>query len=119
VEKARAATQQRSKRLKEVNTMGQWTFLTNHALVFICLANHPEITGRELSLSVGITERAVRRIIDDLVAESYIVKKRVGRRIIYTVNSKLYFRHPAQKDKEIGILLRALGWEGKPKRSKS
>ena len=99
--------------------MRQWTFLTNHGLVLIFLANHPEITGRELSLSVGITERAVRRIIDDLVAESYIVKKRVGRRLIYTVNSKLSFRHPSQKDKEIGILLRALGWEGKPNQSKN
>ena len=99
--------------------MGEWTFLTNHALVLIFVANHPEITGRELSLSVGITERAVRRIIDDLVAESYVVKKRMGRRITYAVNSKLYFRHPTQKDKEIGILLRALGWEDKPKRSKN
>jgi DNA-binding transcriptional regulator PaaX len=70
-------------------------------------------------LSVGITERAVRRIIDDLAAESYIVKRKMGRRMIYTINPKLYFRHPAQKDKEIGVLLRALGWEGKPMRSKN
>jgi len=95
--------------------MGKWTFLTNHALVLILLANHPDITGRELALSVGITERAVRRIIDDLVAERYIVKRRVGRRMIYTVNSKLHFRHPAQKHEEIGVLLRALGWEGNSK----
>ncbi len=98
--------------------MGKWTFLTNHALVLVLLANHPDITGRELSLSVGITERAVRSIIDDLVAERYIVKRRVGRRMIYTVNSKLHFRHPAQKNEEIGVLLRALGWEGNSKRPK-
>ena len=98
--------------------MGEWKFLTNHALVLVFLANHPDITGRELSLSVGITERAVRRIIDDLVAEKYIAKKRVGRRMMYTVNSKLHFRHPAQKHEEIGILLRALGWEGKSPRAK-
>ena len=97
--------------------MAQWTFLTNHALVLIFLANHPEITGRELSLSVGITERTVRRIIDDLEAELYVMKKRTGRRITYTVNPKLHFRHPAQRDKEIGLLLRGLGWKPKPERS--
>ena len=96
--------------------MREWTFLTNHALVLIFVANHPDITGRELALSVGITERAVRRIIDDLVAKHYIAKKRVGRRMMYTVNARLHFRHPAQKHEEIGILLRALGWEGNPSR---
>ncbi len=102
--------------------MGDWAFFTNHALVLISVANRPEITRRELSLYAGITERAVRRIIDDLLAESYIVKKRVGRRVNYTVNSKLFFRHPAEKDKKIGIHLRtleALGWEDKPRRSKN
>ena len=99
--------------------MGQWTFLTNHALVFIFLANHPQITGQELSMSIGITERAVRRIIADLKAEGYIKKAKEGRRTRYSINSKLPFRRPAQRNKEIRILLEALGWEPKLKRSKT
>jgi DeoR/GlpR family transcriptional regulator of sugar metabolism len=99
--------------------MGQWTFLTNHALVFTFLANHPQITGQELSMSIGITERTVRRIIADLEAEGYIKKAREGRKIRYSINHKLPFRHPAQRDKEIGILLGALGWEPKTNRSKT
>jgi len=99
--------------------MARWTFLTNHGLVFISLANHPKITGHELSLAVGITERAVRRIIGDLGAEGYIKKQREGRRMRYVVDDRLHFRHPSQREKEIGILLKALGWKGKRKPSAS
>jgi DNA-binding Lrp family transcriptional regulator len=99
--------------------MARWTFLTNHALVLIFLSNNPRITGHELSRSVGITERAVRRIIADLDVEGYIKKQREGRRVKYTINHRLRFRHPAQRDKEIGILLEALGWKRESKRSKT
>ncbi len=93
--------------------MRQWTFLTNHALVLIFLDNHPKITGQELSRSIGITERAVRRIISDLEAEGYIKKAKEGRRTRYRINPKLPFRRPAQRNKQIKILLDALGWEAK------
>jgi len=99
--------------------MARWTFLTNHALVLIFLANNSKITGQQLSLSIGITERAVRRIIADLDAEGYIKKQREGRRVRYAINDRLAFRHPAQRDKEIGILLETLGWKRAHKRSKS
>jgi DNA-binding transcriptional ArsR family regulator len=95
--------------------MTRWTFLTSHALVLIFLANQLKITGHELSLSIGITERAVRRIITDLEAEGYVKKEREGRRIRYVVDDRLHFRHPLQREKEIGILLKALGWKGKHK----
>ena len=99
--------------------MGRWTFLRNHGLILVFLSNQPEITGRDLALSVGITERAVRRIINDLEVEGYVTKKRNGRKMIYTVNPKLHFRHPTQRDQEIGILLRALGWNRRLKHSKT
>jgi biotin operon repressor len=98
--------------------MSQWKFLTNHALVLILLANHSKITGPELSMAIGITERAVRRIIDDLEAEGYIEKAKEGRRITYSINQNLPFRHPTQKNKQIGILLEVLGWESRLKRTK-
>ena len=44
----------------------EWTFLTNHAQVFLCIAQNDHITAREIANTVGITERAVQRIIDDL-----------------------------------------------------
>jgi len=43
-----------------------WTLITNHAAVLSLLANRPQITAREISQEVGITERSVRLIISDL-----------------------------------------------------
>jgi len=96
--------------------MGKWTFLTNHALVLLYLAKHPQITARELSMSIGITERAVRKIIADLETEGYFTKEKEGRRVRYGVNPKLTFRHHTQKDKAIEKLLRALGWKEQKKK---
>jgi DNA-binding transcriptional regulator PaaX len=89
----------------------EWTFLTNHALVLGYLAKHPRITALELSISIGITERAVRKIIADLEGEGYIAKTKEGRRVKYSINQKLPLRHQTQKDKAIEKLLEALGWK--------
>jgi len=95
--------------------MGEWTFLTNHALVLLYLAKHPRITARELSMSIGITERAVRKIIADLEGEGYFDKEKEGRRVRYSINAKLPFRHQTQQDTSIGNLLGVLGWKEKRK----
>jgi len=42
-----------------------WTFLTNHAHVLVCIAEEPDIRGRDVALRVGITERAAQSIIAD------------------------------------------------------
>lgn len=44
----------------------QWTFLTNHAQVLLCIADNRRVATRNTALRVGITERAVQRIIGDL-----------------------------------------------------
>jgi len=90
-----------------------WKFVTNHALVLVYLAKHPQMTARELSNSIGITERAVRKIIADLETEGYFRKEKEGRRVMYHINPKLPFRHHTQKDKAIEKLLGALGWNRK------
>jgi DNA-binding MarR family transcriptional regulator len=95
--------------------MGEWKFLTNHALVLLYLAKHPRITARELSMSIGITERAVRKIVADLEGKEYFKKEKEGRRVRYSVNPKLPFRHKTQQDKSIGKLLEVLGWKRKKK----
>lgn len=47
-------------------TAATWTFLTNHSHVLICLAEDPTLRLRDLADRVGITERAVQRIVTDL-----------------------------------------------------
>jgi len=94
--------------------MAEWTFLTNHALVLSYLARHPSITAREISLDIGITERAIRKIIADLDEAGYISKRKVGRGIRYRINPDLLMRTEAYEDIVIGDFLEALGW--KPRR---
>ena len=94
--------------------MANWTFITNHAAVLTYLAKHPTITARQVALEIGITERAVRKIIGDLEAEGYVVKAKEGRRVRYSVRPALPLRHSTQRDTEVGKLLRTLGWEDEP-----
>ncbi len=96
--------------------MPEWTFITNHGVVLGYIARHPKITARELATSVGITERAVHRIISDLVAAGYITRRRKGRQNIYRVNPDLSLRHESHQDILVGSLLETLGWRRRAKR---
>ncbi len=87
------------------NGNGTWRFLSNHAQVLICIMRDPDARLRDVAPVVGITERAVQRIVADLVASGHIEVERVGRRNHYVVNRDVAMRHPAQTDHEIGELL--------------
>ncbi|QDT43611.1 Sugar-specific transcriptional regulator TrmB [Gimesia alba] len=83
----------------------RWTFLTNHAHVLIVLHREPSIVLREVALKVGITERAVQRIIQDLEEEGFVKREKIGRRNHYEVLTEQPLRHPIEKHKSIGDLL--------------
>jgi predicted transcriptional regulator len=91
--------------------MPGWKFLTNHAMVLCLIAQQPRITAREISATIGITEKATRNIINDLEADGYITKKREGRRIKYSFDPDMPLRSEPQQDKAIGDLLETLGWK--------
>ncbi|UCB43592.1 MAG: winged helix-turn-helix transcriptional regulator [Dehalococcoidales bacterium] len=99
--------------------MSEWTFLTNHALVLSYLAKHPSITAREISLDIGITERAIRKIIADLDEAGYINKRKVGRGTRYRINPNLLLRTDAHDDIAIGNFLEALGWKRRRRKSRA
>jgi DNA-binding MarR family transcriptional regulator len=86
-----------------------WTFLSNHSHVIICLSRDPEIRVREIALAVGITERAVIRIITDLERAQYIKKERLGRRNRYTVLEDKFLRHPLESHHSIRAILALAG----------
>lgn len=86
-----------------------WTFLTNHAHVLVCLAEEPDIRGRDIAQWVGITERAAQAIIADLVAEGYVSRVREGRRNRYEVHPDESLRHSLDQGHTVGDLLVALG----------
>jgi DNA-binding transcriptional ArsR family regulator len=83
----------------------RWTFLTNHAHVLVLLHEHPAIVLREVALRVGITERAVQRIVADLEDGGYIAREKVGRSNRYRVLVRLPLRHPIEAHRTIGDLL--------------
>jgi predicted ArsR family transcriptional regulator len=82
-----------------------WHFLTNHAHVLICLARNAEQPLREVAVSVGITERAVQRIVTDLEEAGYLERKRVGRQNCYIIHTGGRLRHPLEAHRRIGDLL--------------
>lgn len=90
-------------------TKSTWTFLTNHAHVLVCIAEEPDIRGRDIATRVGITERAAQAIVADLVADGYVTRTREGRRNRYEVRADAPLRHPLEHDHTIGELLVTLG----------
>ncbi len=89
-----------------------WTFLTNHAHVLICIAREPTIRARDLAERVHITERAVQRIVAELVAGGYLARERVGRRNRYRIDRDLHLRHPIEAHCRVDDLLRLVGDPG-------
>ncbi len=88
--------------------MMKWTFITNHAAVLSSISNNPTITAHELALEIGISERAIRRIISQLHGADYIIKKKEGRRVRYQINPRAPMRHRTNKDKPVSELLKVL-----------
>jgi DNA-binding MarR family transcriptional regulator len=86
----------------------EWSFLTNHAQVLICIAKDPGVRVREIGDAVGITERAAHRIISELADAGYISRERQGRRNRYTVRSHLPVPDPLPREQRIGDLLAIL-----------
>ena len=89
--------------------MPEWTFLTTHASVLSLISRNPRATGLELSSALGITERAVRKIIADLYHAGYIEKKKEGRGIRYRINHNQKLRQDTHQDVAIGDILESLG----------
>lgn len=77
------------------NTAG-WTFFSNHSHVLICLAREPEMRLRDVAELVGITERAVQRIVVDLEEAEILTRQRDGRRNRYEVHVGRPLRHPVE-----------------------
>ena len=85
-----------------------WTFLTNHAHVLLCLAKNPSERIRDIALEVGITERAVQRIIVELEADEYLEHVRDGRRNVYKVFSSKPLRHSIEKHRKVNDLIQLI-----------
>lgn len=85
-----------------------WTFLTNHAHVLFCLSRDPELRMREVADAVGVTERAVQRIVAELEEAGYLRREKTGRRNHYELQAERPLRHPIEQHCQVADLLAVL-----------
>lgn len=93
--------------------------MTNHFVVLLCIAEDPGARMADIAPRVGVTERAVQRIIADLVGAGYLSRTREGRRNRYEVNGDMPLRHLETQHREVRELLLVLAKEATttPKRA--
>ena len=90
------------------NTNDGWTFFSNYAHVLVCLTHKPQPTTRQMSIQVGITERAVQRILVRLAKAGVIRVEKEGRRNRYTIDPDQQLRHPLESHKTIGEFIQLI-----------
>jgi DNA-binding MarR family transcriptional regulator len=87
-----------------------WTFLTNHAVVLLLIADNAGVRIDALGRLAGISTRAVQMIVADLCRAGYLERTRVGRSNRYTVNRLAPMRHGAVRERcTVQALLAMLG----------
>ncbi len=91
--------------LHEPASSAGWTFLTNHFHVLVCLKRDPFVRVRDISAQVGITDRAVHRILVELEDGGFLTRVKDGRRNRYDLNLRACLRHPLEAHCQIGTLL--------------
>jgi DNA-binding IclR family transcriptional regulator len=85
-----------------------WTFLSNHAHVLICIARNPDVRISEIAELVGIRERAAHRIIHELEVAGYLSVEKDGRNNTYIIDLNQPLRHPLESRHHIGAVLQPL-----------
>ena len=88
--------------------MTDWSFLTNHARVLLCIARDPGVRLRDIADRVGITERTAFGIVTDITEAGYVVKQKDGRRNRYQIQEHLPLPESAGRERTIGELLALL-----------
>ena len=87
--------------------MTEWSFLTNHARVLVCIAHDPGVRLRDIAATVGITERSAFGIVTDLTAAGYVVKDKDtdGRRNRYQIRTHLPLPEDIAGERTVGDVL--------------
>ena len=85
--------------------MGDWTFFSNYGHVLVCLSRNNEARLRDVAYEVGITERAVQKIVRDMQDAGFITVSKQGRCNRYRLNKRKSLRHMLESHCNIGKLL--------------
>lgn len=74
----------------------------------VSLARNGDRALREVAVDIGITERAVQRIVADLEEGGYLKRERSGRRNTYSLILGKALRHQLEAHHTIGDVLKLL-----------
>jgi DNA-binding transcriptional ArsR family regulator len=85
--------------------MAEWSFLTNHARVLVCIAHDPGVRLRDIAAALDITERSAYGIVTELAEAGYVVKEKEGRRNRYEIHGHLPLRGSVGRERTIGDVL--------------
>ena len=88
--------------------MADWSFLTSHARVLMCVAHDPGARLRDIAASLGITERSAYGIVTELTEAGYVVKQKDGRRNRYQIQAHLPLPEPTSRERTVGEILALL-----------
>jgi DNA-binding Lrp family transcriptional regulator len=96
------------------NKTARWNFFTNHALVVFYLQAHPNQPLRRVAQAIGITERAVQRMVAELEVAGCLKRQKVGRQNQYLFEGDSALRHPLVAHRTVRDLL---AWVEEPARA--
>ena len=88
--------------------VANWSFLTSHARVLLCIAHDPGARLRDIAASLGITERSAHGIVTELAEAGYVVKQKDGRRNRYQIQAHLPLPEPTSRERTVGEVLALL-----------
>ncbi|MGK2927704.1 MAG: hypothetical protein ACSLE2_18980 [Lysobacterales bacterium] len=93
--------------------MGEWTFFSNYGHVLVCLARNRDARLRDVAEEVGLTERAVQKIVRDLQQGDYLTVTKQGRCNRYRINRRKALRHALESHCTVGQLLSLVAKPGR------
>ena len=96
------------------DVMSNWTLFSNHGHVLFCLARDSEARLRDVAADVGITERAVQKIVRDLKDGGMISITKSGRRNCYRIHKKQSLRHELEAGCKLRDLIKVVNKDPKP-----
>ena len=88
--------------------MANWSFLTNHARVLLCIAQDPGVRLRDIADRTGVSDRTAYGIVTDLTEAGYVVKHKDGRRNRYQIQAHLPLPEIGSRTRTIGEILALL-----------
>src|SRR6476660_3312503 len=88
--------------------MANWSFLTNHARVLLCIAQDPSVKLSDIADRTGVNDRTAYGIVTDLTEAGYVVKHKDGRRNRYQIQVHLPLPEIGSRERTIGEILALL-----------